>query len=69
MIQSMIKQVEDISTKESHNKYIIFTDRNRSTLELYNNDVNTHDVTAGVDNNHNKYNINNIYDEDGANDK
>ena len=45
-----------MAIKEDCNEYIIFTDRNVSTLELYNGDVNTHDVTAGVDNNHNNYN-------------
>ena len=40
-----------------------------STLEVYDNDVNTHDVTAGVDKNYNNYNSNDEAYEDGANDE
>ena len=56
MTKSVIKQVEDMSIKEGHDEDPIFTDRNGSTLEVYNNDVNTHDITTGVDNNYNSNN-------------
>ena len=59
MPQSMINQVEDMSIKEDRDEDLIFTKRNRSTLELYDNDFNTHDVTARVYNNYNNYNSNN----------
>ena len=44
----MVKQVEDMVIKEYCDEDLIFTDRTWSTLEVYDNDVNTHDVTAGV---------------------
>ena len=46
---------------------LIFTDRNRSTFGACNDNVSTHDVTAGVDNNYNNYNSNDAAYEDGAN--
>ena len=45
-----------MAIKEDWDEDIIFTDRNGSTLEVYNGGVNTHDVTAGVDKNYNNYN-------------
>ena len=36
--------------KEDCDEDIIFTDRNGRTLEFYNSNVNTHGVTAVVDN-------------------
>ena len=42
---------------------------NGTTLEVYNDHVNTNDVTAGVDNNYNNYNIDNTAYEDGTNNK
>ena len=65
--QFVINQVEDMSIKEDCDEYIIFAEINRSTLEVYNDDVNTDDVTAGVDNNYNNYNNNNTAYEDGSN--
>ena len=59
MQQSIIKQVEDMAIKENHDADLIFTNRNRSNLELFNDDANTHDVTVGVENNYNNYNSNN----------
>ena len=37
--------------KEYCDEDLIFTDRNRSTLEVYNHDVNTNEINAGVYNN------------------
>ena len=56
-LDSVINKVEDISIKEDRDEYLIFLDKNDITLEVYNYDVNTHDVTAGVDKNYNNYNI------------
>ena len=42
--------------KEDHNEDLIFADRNGITLEIYNCDSNTHEVTIGVDSNLNNYN-------------
>ena len=39
-----------MASKEDCDEDLIFADRNRSTLELYINGVNTHDVTIGPDN-------------------
>ena len=39
--------------KEDRDEDIIFTDRNGKTLEVYNDDVNEHKITAGVYNNYN----------------
>ena len=55
--------------KEYFNKDIIFSDISVGALEVYNNNVNTRDFTAGVGNNYNNYNSNNEADEYGANKK
>ena len=47
-----------MAIKEDSDKYLIFTERNGGTLEVYNDDINTHDFTAGVDNKYNSYNSN-----------
>ena len=46
MTQYIIKQVEEMAIKEDHDEYPIFTDINRRNLEIYNNYINTHDVTT-----------------------
>ena len=46
MTQYIIKQVEDMAIKEDQDEYPIYTDRNRKNLEIYNNYINTHDVTT-----------------------
>ena len=58
MPQSLIKQVKDLSVKEDLDGDLIFTDINGSTLEVYNDDANTHEFTVGVDNNYNNYTSN-----------
>ena len=55
--------------KKDCDEYLIFSERNSIALELYDDDVNSHDATPWVDNNYNNYNINNASYEDGANDK
>ena len=69
MPQSVINQVEDMSIKEDRDEDLILTERNMITLEVYDNDVNKHDVIAGVDNKYNNYNSNNEAYKDGTNDK
>ena len=69
MPQYVINQVEDMAIKEDRDEDLIFLDRNDITLEVYNYYVNTHNVTAGVDNNYNNYNIKETAYEDGANKK
>ena len=58
MPQYVIKQVEDMAMKGNRNEDLIFTDRNGITLEVYNDDFNTHNVTSGVYNKYNNYNSN-----------
>ena len=58
MPQSVINQLEDMEIKEDWNEDLILTARNGSTFEVYIDDVNTNDVTTGVDNNYNNYNSN-----------
>ena len=53
--------------KEYSDEDIIFTNRNGSTSEVYNDYVNTDKVTEGLDNNYNDYNINDTAYEDSAN--
>ena len=67
MPQYVVKQVADIYTKEYRNKDLIFTERNESTLEVYDNNASTHDVTAEVDNKYNHYKSNEKSYEDGSN--
>ena len=55
--------------KEYFNKDIIFSDISVGALEVYNNNVNTHDFTSVVGNNYNNYKSNNEADEYGANNK
>ena len=69
MTQSVIKKVEDMAIKEDCDEDLIFSERNWSNLEVYNNDVNTHDVTTAVDNSYNNNNNNDAVYEDDANDK
>ena len=69
MPQSVIKKVEDMAIKEDCDEDLIFSERNWSTLEVYNNDFNTHDVTTAVDNSYNNNNNNGAVYEDDANDK
>ena len=76
MPQSLINQLEYISIKEDLYEELIFADINWIALEVYNNDFNTHDATAGVDKNYTNYNSNNAsyedsakYKEDGATDE
>ena len=52
---------------EYRNKDLIFTDRNGRTLEVYEYDRNTNNVTAVVDNNYNSYNSKNSAYEYGVN--
>ena len=49
MTQSVIKQVEEIDIKEDCDEDLILTGINGSTLEVYDDDVNAHNVNAGVD--------------------
>ena len=58
MPQYVIKQGEDMVIKEDRDEDLIFADIKGRSLEVYNNDVNTHDVTTGVDNKYNNYNSN-----------
>ena len=58
-----------MAINEDHDEYIIFDGRNGRTLEVCNDDVNTHYFVTGVDNNHNNYNINNADYEDCSNNK
>ena len=58
-----------MTNKEDYDEDLIFTDRDGSTLEVYNYYLNTHDVTTGVYNNHNNYNSNNAAYEDATNNK
>ena len=58
-----------MASKEDCDEDLIFADRNRSTLELYINGVNTHDVTIGPDNNYNNFNSNDLAYEDVYNNK
>ena len=58
-----------MTTKKDYDEDLIFTDRNGSTLEVYNDYLNTHDVTTGVDNNHNNYNSNDTAYKYGTNNK
>ena len=67
MPQYVIKKVEDMSTKGDCDEELILTDTNGSTLEVYDDDVNTHDIIAGVDNNYNDNNNNYTAYEDGVN--
>ena len=67
MPQSVIKKVEDMAIKEDCDEELIFSERYWSTLEVYDDDVNTHDVTTGVDNNYNNNNNNDAVYEDDAN--
>ena len=46
MPQSVIKQVEDMNIKEYCNEVHIFTERNGDNLEVYNYDVNTHELNS-----------------------
>ena len=59
MPQSVINKVGYMAIKEYRDADLIFADINGGTLEVYNDDVNTYDVTAWVDNNYNNYNSNN----------
>ena len=56
-----------MAIKEDYDEDIIFTDINGGALEVYNDDVDTHDFITGVDNNYN--NSNNAAYQDGANNK
>ena len=64
MPKSVQNQVEDTTIKEYYHEHIIFTNRNRIILEFYKDGVNTHDITAVLDNNYNNYNSNDIDYED-----
>ena len=67
MPKYVMKKVKDMSTKVDCNEELILNDTKGSTLEVYNNDVNTNDITAIVDNNYNDNNNNDTAYEDGAN--
>ena len=69
MPQSIINKMEDMAIKEDRDEDLIFTDGNGSSLEVYKNDSNAHDVTAGVDNKYDNYNSNNADYGNGTNDK
>lgn len=56
-----------MAIKENINEDLIFADRNGSTLEVYNDDFSTHDLTVEVDNNYNNYNSNNTAYKDSTN--
>ena len=58
-----------MAIKEDRDEDLIFTNRNGSTLELYNDSTNTHDVTTGLDNNYNSYNSKDAAYEDVSNNK
>ena len=58
-----------MAIKEDRDADLIFTERNGITLEVYNNDVNTHYIITRVDNNYNNYNSNDTSYEDGTNNK
>ena len=58
-----------MAIKEDCDEELIFSERYWSTLEVYDDDVNTHDVTTGVDNNYNNNNNNDAVYEDDANDE
>ena len=68
MPQSMVKQVEYMAIKEDRDRDLILAYRKGSTLELYSNDVNTHDITAEVDD-HNNYSSNDSVYENSSNKK
>ena len=65
----VIKQVGRIAIKEDCDEDVIFTDIFGITLEVYNDDVNTHVVATGVDNNYNNYNRKDTAYKDGTNNK
>ena len=69
MPQSVIKQVDNMAINEYYDEDLILIDINWSTLEVYYYEVNTHDITVGVDNNYNNYNINDVAYSDGTNNK
>ena len=48
-----------MATKGDCDKNLIFSYIYRSTLKLYGDDINTNEITTGVYENYNNYNINN----------
>ena len=58
-----------MSIKKDSSEDLIFSNRNGSTLTVYNDDSNTHNIAVGVDNTYNNYNGNKTTYEYGVNNK